>query len=198
MRLSFFFATVAFAVGGCTSSTVGGVPAGWVLTGSAPSEYAAEQVSTADGTAIRLAARTDAPSGFGTLAQVVKAEPYRGRRVRVSAEVEADGVAERAGLWFRVDGADAVLAFDNMEGRPITGTVEPRRYSVVLDVPETAEQLAYGVLLSGAGAVVVDGVEVEPVETGVPTTDQLAAPVAVEPASSSELLPHPSNLNFEE
>ncbi len=189
---------VVFTVGGCASSAVGGVPAGWTLTGSAHTDYALERVRTVDGTAARLAAQTQAPSGFGTLAQVVEAEPYRGLRVRLSAQVEADGVAGRAGLWLRVDGADAVLAFDNMEDRPISGTAASRRYAVVLDVPESAERLAYGVLLSGAGAVVVDNVEVEPVGADVATTDQLEAPLATPPNSAVVLLPRPSNLGFEE
>ena len=198
MRRTSFLAAAALAVGGCTSSTVGGVPEGWVLTGSAHNEYAVEQVRTADGAAARLAAQADAPSGFGTLAQVVEAEPYRGHRVQFSAEVGADGVAGRAGLWFRIDGADSVLAFDNMEDRPITGTAEPRRYAVVLDVPESAEQLAYGVLLNGSGAVVINDVEFEPVGADVATTDQLAAPLAARSSPSAALLPRPSNLGFEE
>ncbi len=198
MRLSLLLSCALLAVGGCSSGTVRGVPAGWVLTGSSPSDYRIEQVGTDGDAAARLAARSDRPSGFGTLAQVVQAAPYRGRRVRLSAEVEAEGVTGWSGLWLRVDGTDAVLAFDNMEDRPVVGTAGPERHSVVLDVPDSAERMAYGVLLRGGGRVVIDDVRLEPVGPDVATTDQLASPLPAEQLRSSALLSVPANLDFEE
>ena len=46
----------------------------------------------------------------GTLVQAVRAEPYRGRRIRLSGFIRTEGANGGAGLWMRVDGTDAILA----------------------------------------------------------------------------------------
>jgi hypothetical protein len=89
----------------------------------------------------------------------------------------------------RVVGPDGeTMSFDNMGDRPITGTTEWRQYRVVLDVPETAELIAFGVLLQGPGRVWIDDVEVEPVSSDIPTTGE--EPMERLPAM-------PTNLDFE-
>jgi hypothetical protein len=89
----------------------------------------------------------------------------------------------------RVDGPDGeTMSFDNMGSRPITGTTEWRQYRIVLDVPETADLIALGVLLQGPGRVWIDDVEVERVTSDIPTTG----------GQSTEPLPAmPANLDFE-
>src|SRR5437899_1645772 len=55
--------------------------------------------------------------GFGTLAQTIRADQYRGSRVRLSAWVQASK-AVRPRLWMRVDGIwSEMLAFDNVDDR---------------------------------------------------------------------------------
>jgi hypothetical protein len=104
-------------------------------------------------------------------------EPYQGKRVRFSANVKADNVADWAGLWMRIDdvnhrtnGVSKVLGFDNMQRRPIKGTGGWKSYSVVLDVPEAATGIALGILLSGSGAVWLNGAKLEVVGNDVATT----------------------------
>lgn len=150
---------------------------GWTLAGSAPNDYAvgyeangflnAEQVNAV------LASRPDANgSGFGTVMQTISARDYRGQRVRFSAQLRPRGVDEGAGLWFRVDGADGkVLAFDNMQSRPVLGTQDWKVYDVVVDVPEQGERIAYGVLLIGKGRLGVDDLRFDTVDKDVATTD---------------------------
>ncbi len=92
-----------------------------------------------------------------------------------------------AGLWFRVDGPNnTTLAFDNMEQRAIKGTTDWTRYEIVLDVPNEAQRLAFGVLLAGGGQVWMDDLRFEVVPTTVKTTGQ-----------GMVELPAPTNLNFE-
>lgn len=111
-------------------------------------------------------------SGTGTLSQHFKADQYRGKRVQLSAEVRAAGVTGWAGLWLRVDGqTGATLAFDNMQDRPIAGTSDWGRYSVVLDVKDSASQIAFGFLLSGPGQVWISDARLEPVGNEVASTD---------------------------
>ena len=72
--------------------------------------------------------------------QIVSPAPFRGHRVRLSAAGRTDNVGA-AGIWLRVEGqlngAPAVLAFDNMLGgeRAVTGTTGWLTFEVVLDVP---------------------------------------------------------------
>ena len=84
--------------------------------------------------------------------QTIKADDYRGKRVRLRGHVKTDGV-ERVQLWMRLDSGRGMLGFDNMDARPIRGTTEWAAYDVVLDVPEDAAGIAYGIILAGTGRV---------------------------------------------
>ena len=55
------------------------------------------------------------PQSFRTMMQSIKADDYRGKRVRLSGYVKGENIAKYAGLWLRVDGAGYSLNFDNME-----------------------------------------------------------------------------------
>jgi hypothetical protein len=132
--------------------------------------------------------------GFGTLMQTFKADEYRGKRVWMSGYVKAKDASDWAGLWMRVDGArkDEILAFDNMQDRAIKGTIDWKKYEIVLDVPENSEMVAFGLLLSGKGQVWMDDLQFEVVGKDVPTTGRTTAGAASGAAKT------PLNLNFEE
>lgn len=129
-------------------------------------------------------------SGFGTLMQTFSADMFHGKRVRLSGYVRANEVSDWAGLWMRVDGPRGEpLGFDNMQDRAVKGTSEWTKYAVVLDVPETAEAIAFGLLLTGRGQVWMDDLKFEVVSKDVPTTG---------PKKARTLPAAPANLNFEE
>ena len=166
------------------------MPRGWLAAGSHPSGYEMGLDPGAGpdrGGAAYIKAGED-PQGFATLMQTFKADAYRGKRLRFSAAVRAEGVEKWAGLWMRVDGGtDQMLAFDNMANRPITGTRDWETHAVVLDVPEQSSRVALGILLGGAGQVWMAEGRVEPVGLDVPTTDIGAV-----------MSDHPVNLSFDE
>jgi hypothetical protein len=85
--------------------------------------------------------------------QSIAAASYVGRRVRFTAMVRAHKVTGWAGLWLRIDGPEDVLALDNVQRQPLSGTTSWTRADIVLDVPHQATELHFGVLLSGTGAV---------------------------------------------
>jgi hypothetical protein len=148
---------------------------GWGLMGSHPQHYIVEPQDadpTAPGTVVTLASRTREAEGFGTyMFQLRVPETHRGMHVRLSVNLRSEDVALWAGLWMRVDGRDRPsIAFDNMVDRPIRGTTEWQRYSVVLDVAEEADRIAYGVLLGGAGKVWIENFTLEIVDRTVPLT----------------------------
>ncbi len=132
------------------------------------------------------------PKGFRAVTQLIKADAYRGKRVRLSGYLKTRDVREGwAGLWLRVDGPDAKrLAIDSMGARRVIGTTDWSRHAVVLDVPERAVRLGFGSLLTGTGQVWADDLTLEVVDPKeVPVTRE-----AVEAVSHAE---RASNLDFE-
>ena len=74
----------------------------------------------------------------------------------------------------RLDDAQGrALAFDNMQDRPLRGTGGFQTAEVVLDVPEAAERLSFGVVLHGPGALWVRQLSLEAVDDEVASTDVL-------------------------
>lgn len=180
-------ACLAFGLG---TAIAGETPKGWFPAGSHPKDYEMSvdpKVTHAGKASASIKCIATKPEGFGTLMQSFLPDTYRGKRVRMSGFVRSADVSSWAGLWMRVDGPGKTepLAFDNMQDRPIRATTDWTKYEVILDVPEQAQGIAFGVLLDGAGQVWFDDFKLEIVEKDVPTT-RIKAP------------PAPKNLDFEE
>ena len=106
--------------------------------------------------------------------QSFSAEKYLNKRVRFSGYVKSQDVNESAALWMRIDGKGSpvkTLEFDNMNNRPIKGTTDWKKYSVVLDVPDQSNRINFGFLLAGTGEIWVKNLKFEEVNKSVPTTD---------------------------
>lgn len=180
-RVAVFAVLTLFAV----STFAASLPAGWHLAGNRPQDYTAG----VDAGAGVLASKAHHAPGFGTMMQSFRADDYRGKRLRFTADVRADRVAEWAGLWMRIDGSsNRVQPFDNMQNRPIKGTSPWTSYSVVLDVPSDSESISFGILLAGTGSVWIDNVKFEVVEASVPPTGT---------RSGRDLPRQPQSLDFE-
>jgi hypothetical protein len=174
------------SVGGNDSSCAGSTttrialdPSTWFAGGNDPSDYAIDTSGTAPavGSAAHIQGKVASPAGFQTLMQTTPAGPFLGKEIRFSAEVKASAIASPAwaALWFRVDGPNRqVLAFDNMQSRPIVGTHEYIKYEVVLRVASNAVDLAFGVLLTGSGEVWATEPALEVVTAGAPYAPDLA------------------------
>jgi len=169
-----------------------GAPEGWDSPDARPPSggegYEADTV--ADAQAGRAAARLrfvgpgreEAPD-FGTFTQAVDATPWRGRRVRLSGWLRTEDVDFGAGLWLRVDGEHGLLAFDNMSDRFVTGDAHWAPHAVVHDIDPAADELVFGVLLTGPGTVWADSLTLEAVGDDVePTTLVADEPFDDEPA----------------
>jgi hypothetical protein len=170
------------------------IPNGWIKAGSHPAEYeVGVDSSTYHGGRASgyVKAITKELHGFGTLMQTAGPAQYLGKRVRLSAFVKAQMVTDWAGLWLRVDGPvegnqPKILAFDNMQGHPLKGTIDWTRVEIVLDVPTEAKDIAFGILLSRDGQVWLDDLKFEVVPTSVPVSGR-----------GVQLTNAPSNLDFE-
>jgi hypothetical protein len=166
-------------------------PAGWSLAGSNPTSYqtGVDRATIYEGRpSAYLQSNAPAVDGFGTMMQSIDAEAYAGKRVRLRALVESRDLTSWAGLWMRADKQHTAVAFDNMQHRPITGTHPWSTSDVILDIPQDATTISFGVLLTGGGKVWVNHVTLEPVGPEI----QVTAP------SQKPLLKTPANLNFNE
>jgi hypothetical protein len=154
-------------------------PKGWLQAGMNPDDYEMAvdpKGGRSGGPCAYIKAKTADARTFGTLMQTFDAGEYKGKRMRLSGWVRSAAIAKWAGLWMRIDGptdgnAPAMLGFDNMQGRPIKGTTDWKRYDIVLDVPQKATTVNFGILLEGAGQAWLDGVSFEVVGSDVPVTD---------------------------
>jgi hypothetical protein len=156
-----------------TTRLYAAVPPGWVLAGSKPASYEVgtqESVNYQGHRSVYLKSIAAVNEGFGTLMQSFGAGKYEGKRVRFSAAVKSQAIEDWAGLWMRVDKGSQSVALDNMQNRAIRGTSEWQQYEVVLDVPDGATGISFGVLLSRTGSVWMSDVKFEIVDTSVPTT----------------------------
>jgi hypothetical protein len=144
------------------------LPRGWMRTGDHAADYEVGLLpSTFDhegARVVRLRLRADVPEpspGFGALMQTIAATRYLHRKVRFAALIRTENVTGWAGLWLRVDIPDGTSILDNMRDRSLGGTTDWTPAEIVLDVPPNATALAFGVLLSRAGAVDVTRLRLE-------------------------------------
>lgn len=187
-----------FMTSGCAGIAFGdnSAPKGWFKAGSHPSSYEVgldSDIKFKGRHSGFIKSTSKSIDGFGTIMQSFKPKKLKGKRVRLSAFIKTKDVTGKkawAGLWMRVDGqSDKSLSFDNMQDRPITGTKDWKKYSVVLKVPDESTNIAFGVLLSGTGEVWLDDLKIESVNQSVPLTQLSRA--------KQETIWQPVNLGFE-
>jgi len=167
------------------------LPDGWTAGNTEHYEVGIDRNVVAAGKAAAyIKSKTPSPEKFGTIMQTFSAENYLGKRVRMTGFVRANSVRGWAGLWMRVDGKgeeDYALSFDNMQERSIKGTVDWKRYEIVLDVPSESRTITFGVLLGGVGKAWVDEFAFDIVTKDVPVTGR----------TKPRLPREPRNLGFE-
>ena len=115
-----------------------------------------------------------APSqSFGVATATFPVKEAAGKRIRFSGYIKTEDVADGyAGLWWRVDGKDGVVGFDNMQDRGVTGTTDWKRYVIELPVAADARNINFGALFPGRGTAWFDGLSIE--IDGVPYQNKAA------------------------
>lgn len=157
------------------------IPEGWHFSGKEKELYACglDPSMVVDGNPALLIHRLHGEDAtgdeFAGLMQVFDAHSYSGGKVAFTARLKASQITGSGTIWMRVDGAGGMLAFDNMETRDANGALHgdsdwvQRR--IVLDVPQSAERIAFGCYLSGTGSLWCAGFSVEKaIEQEEPTT----------------------------
>lgn len=103
---------------------------------------------------------------------------FQGSTVELRGYLRLRDVSGSAGLWLRQDADGQVLAFKNMQAQQVKGTRDWAQYSITLPINPRAQQLYFGVLLSGTGILWADDLEL--LVDGKPISD--AAPMPVRPS----------------
>ncbi|MBX9720708.1 MAG: hypothetical protein K2X81_04890 [Candidatus Obscuribacterales bacterium] len=170
------------------------VPPPWVVKGDSSEKYEVKidpSVIHNGKPSAFISSKEPKIEGMVTIRQKISAEKYLGKRVQFSCWLKTENVKEGALLWMRVDAKDNnPLAFDNMENRPVKGSTDWKQYSVVLNIPEGAKAILFGVWLSETGKVWANNLEFRVVGNDVPVTDLMK--------KEDSLAGEPSNMDFSE
>ena len=175
-----------------------GAPKGWWKNGSNPKAYdvgidPTQPYKQPISVYVKSLDPKTSEGTFGGMMQMCKAESFRGKRLKFTGYVKTRDVVGTANLWFRVDGEDMkLLQFDNMDDRPIKGTTDWKQYSCVLEVPEKATALAYGIFIAGAGMAWLNDVQLMEVGSDVKSTNMEKAITS----QQNKLPDVPQNLDF--
>jgi RNA polymerase sigma factor (sigma-70 family) len=180
-----------------------GIPKGWGLVTSRPEDLSAgldRGVFHGGKASASLALAQGDEDAVTHLTQFIRADGYRGQRVRFTGWIKARELGLAAFPWMRVDGEEMVLQCDDHSRRtPIHGTGDWKPFAIVLDVDQSAVNLVLGFTLCGQGRAWVDDFRVEVVGQSVASTNQLEAEVRFGEGHQTELgLAEPTNLGFEE
>ena len=184
----------------------------WGLRGS-PRDYVVtldREVRTSGEASALISAKRE-NDGYVTMFQTSAAASVRGRRVEFSADVRTQGATGGANLLLRAEDAyGRTVAFDNMQsygadGRPdqhinrgVKGNTEWSTQHVVVDIPNEAQVITYGVSLFGGGKAWIDNARVEVVTNDMATTTPRSlAPLNGIPVNPASLTRSPRNLEFD-
>ena len=152
------------------------VPAGWRAVTDNSGEYSVHsdgaRRSGGQGYAgATIRANVASPKGSAMLAQSVRADAYRGKRIRLSGFMKTIGVNEgTAVLFMRVDGDGVVQTSDYMQNRPLMLTTDWARQEIVIEIPRNAVGITFGMMLGGSGQTWLDDVALEEVGSDVAVT----------------------------
>ncbi len=138
--------------------------------------------------AASIKSKTTNPHGAGALQQSIRADDYLGKRVRLTgwlktAPDNGDALGS-AHLWVRVDGDGTAISSDFMWARPVVMGTDWKQYALVVDVPQNAKGLTFGLCLDGAGQVWADDLALDIVGTDVATTGRPGGMNGEKPATA--------------
>jgi RNA polymerase sigma factor (sigma-70 family) len=109
-----------------------------------------------------LRAEVPDPFGFADLRQGILADAYRGRRVRLSADLKTAGTANKAGLYLRVIDPARSRPPEIREQLSLHGTTGWTQQHIDADVPADSVYVLFGITLTGPGQIWATNIQVEP------------------------------------
>jgi hypothetical protein len=168
------------------------IPEGWFKSGTEPQDYLIgvdRGMSESGSSSSYIKSKELKPSGSCDLMQEIKADNYRGERVRLTGYAKTKFVSYWAGLFMIAeDDFGRPISYDNMQNRPIVGTSDWVKYEIVIEIPKKASKILFGASLHGKGEIWIDDLKLLVVNNTVPLTDLSGkTPTAL----------YPDNMDFE-
>ncbi len=136
----------------------GAPPSGWTVSPSGEGTVA-ETVTEgcSEGSRCGRLARRDTGPGYSAMVEVVRAEAYRGKRIRLRSMLRMAGGTGRAILYLQVNRSGS--EHTSLTG-PTAGVVW-KRDELLVDVPKDAASLQFGLVVAGPTEAWIDAVEVQ-------------------------------------
>lgn len=109
-----------------------------------------------------LKAQVPAPAGFADLRQGILADAYRGRRVRLSADLKTTDTTSKAGLYLRVIDPARSRPPEVREQISLHDASSWIRQDVEADVPADSVYVLFGITLTGPGQIWAANIQLQP------------------------------------
>src|SRR5579864_2377987 len=152
--LSSYVLAALFAFGWQSTTKTRQVASGWMVSPDYAEDFevGVDRVVARSGKASTyIASKPQATeTSYANIGQRIKADAYRGKRVRLSAFLKTINVTGGARLWMRIDSEKGILGRDPMNDRALKGTNNWSKLEIVLDVPEDSAGVIFGLRLNGA------------------------------------------------
>jgi len=194
----FFFVAFSFFAAPAALAGPASDPTGWRLSSASNDHFEAsrdESVTFRGQPTARLQTSV-ATADLGSLRQSIDAEEYRGKRIRFETNAKVRGVQSWTGLWLRIEGPDIpLLAYADTHGVNLHDDSDWTPLTIVIDVPETADAIYFGLSQEGAGTSWFGPVTVEIVDNQVPVSYHARSRnFATEPLVCSKAAPTGSHI----
>lgn len=108
---------------------------------------------------VRLQGDAQSVGAFSVITRVLPVD-FQGTTVELRGFLRLQGVSGFAGLWMREDADRQMLLLENMRSQQVNGTRDWAEYHITLPVNARAQELYFGVLLSGVGTLWADDLQV--------------------------------------
>lgn len=171
---------------------------GWTAPVSAVYQAGVDRAAAHSGSAgLFLKSAAGDAQGYAA-AQRIRADAYRGKRIRLSGWLRAEPGSDGGALWLRVEMQNGDYILDGMLD---SAPAEWRQVSIVAPVPADATGISFGLRMKGKGVIQADDFAIEevPPRTLTTTIERRKDPAAKDiPSRYRGASARPANLNFEQ
>ena len=146
------------------------VAPGWTVPASENYRASIDRKAAHSGAAsLSITSLNPDKQGFA-VRQRIRADAYRGKRIRLSAWLKPDEAVEGGAIWLRIDMQNGDYILDSMlevSSRAARGWT---RREIVAQVPADAAGISFGLRMIGPGRIWADDFRIETVAPSTPTT----------------------------
>jgi len=142
--------------------TTGNLPTGWGF-GGGNFAYVVDTTTNYNSTqSLRISSLTSDTSAYGAASIGLSAGPAVGQTFHLTGAIRTQAVNGYASLWANVsDSQYNTVAFQDLHPSVPSGTTGWQVYSISLQVPASAANITFGVLLSGTGTAWFDDLSID-------------------------------------